>query len=384
MQPFRRTAIVAAVLAVSGCFKLDVKLPRFGGDEARSGGEGAGKTDGGSEPSQLPAAETGGESWSDVARRAAGGVFLNAEHGAVFYAYDTLAHPKKPVDLAAKLLSARDLKPIPGVTVSIYRDQWVAGRLTTNADGIASLRWVPPASGNYTFTAKIVAVPDESCRELLEVTPAPMLVAARPKETRFVVIDLDHTIVDSSFFRVLLDGGKPMPGSVAAVKRIAQVYGIIYLTHRPDLLTRRSKAFLTRNGYPPGPLLVSQLKDVFDSGEFKTAKLSEVRKAFPQVAVGIGDKLSDAQAYVDNGLTAYLIPHYKDKPNDLRKMAGEIRRLHGGGRLHVVPGWREVEQGLFDGRSFPPIAFATMLETRADRMEAQQRARKERGDEDDD
>ncbi|MGB2820373.1 MAG: hypothetical protein WBF17_05295 [Phycisphaerae bacterium] len=369
MQSFRMTAIVAAALAVSGCFKLDVKLPRFGGDEIRDGdgGDGAGETTGESRPSQLPA----------------GDVFLNSDHGAVFYAYDTLAHPKKPVDLAVKLLSARDLRPIQGVTVSIYRGEWVAGRVNTDANGIASLRCIPPAAGNYTFTARIVAVPHESYQELLEVAPAEMLVAARDKETPFVVIDLDHTIVDSSFFRVLLDGGRPMPDSVAAVKRIAEVYSIIYLTHRPDLLTRKSKQFLTRNGYPPGPLLVSELKDVFDSGEFKTAKLSEVRKAFPRVAVGIGDKLSDAQAYVDNGLTAYLIPHYKDKPEDMRKMAGQIRRLRGGERLHVVSGWREVQQGLFDGRSFPPATFATMLETRAARMEAEDRAREER-DEDDD
>jgi len=385
MQPFRGMARAAAVLAVSGCFKLDMKLPSFGGGEARDGGSGGtGEPGGGAGPRQVPPADNGGGSWAEAARKVAGSVFLAADHGAVFYAYDTLAHPKKPVDLAVKLLSARDLRPIPGVTVAIYRDEWVAGRINTNADGIASLRWVPPASGNYTFAAKIVAVPDEGYRELLEVTPAAMLVAARPKDTRFVVIDLDHTIVDSSFFRVLLDGGKPMPGSVAATQRIAQVYGIIYLTHRPDLLTAKSKQFLTRGGYPPGPLLVSELKDVFDSGEFKTAKLSEVRKAFPRVAVGIGDKLSDAQAYVDNGLTAYLIPHYKDEPKDLREMAGQIRRLRGRGRLHVVSGWREVEQGLFDGRSFPPATFASMLQRRAAQMEAQRRARKDRDDDADD
>ena len=377
MQSFRRIAVVAALLAVSGCFKMDLKLPKFGGDREESPAGGAG-------PSQVPPADTGGASWSRTARRVAGGGFLNAEHGAVFYAYDTLAYPKKPVELAVKLLSARDLKPIGGVTVSIYRDRWVAGRVATDANGIARLRWIPPAEGNYTFSAQIVAVPHEGYRDLLQVTPAPMLVAARDRETRFVVIDLDHTIVDSSFFRVLMDGGKPRVDSVAVTKRIAQIYGIIYLTHRPDLPTRKSKEFLTRNGYPPGPLLVSQMKDVFDSGGFKTAKLSEVRKAFPRVAVGIGDKLSDAQAYVDNGLTAYLIPHYENKPKDLRKMAGQIRGLRGKGRLHVVPGWREVQEGLFGGRSFAPATFATMLEQRASRMEAEERARKKRDDDDDD
>ena len=84
-------------------------------------------------------------------------------------------------------------------------------------------------------------MPDEDHRELLEVSPAPLLVAARAKEESFVVIDLDHTVVDSSFFRVLTFGAKPMADSVAVTNRIVQLYNIIYLTHRPDLMTRKSK-----------------------------------------------------------------------------------------------------------------------------------------------
>jgi len=137
------------------------------------------------------------------------------------------------VDLAVKLLSPRGLKPLAGVTVAITRDSWVAGRVTTNADGIACLRWTPPQAGNYTFTARVVAVPDVAHAELLALGPAEILVAARDKDTRFFVVDLDHTVVDSEFLRVLLDGGKPMSDSVAVTNRLAGQYGIVYLTDRP-------------------------------------------------------------------------------------------------------------------------------------------------------
>ena len=89
--------------------------------------------------------------------------------------------------------------------------------------------------------------------------------------------------------------------------------------------------------YPPGPLLVSNLDEAFgDSGEFKTGRLGALTRAFPGVRSGIGDKASDAQAYVDNSLTAYFIPHYKSKPKDMRKTADKIRRLGDRGRLNVV------------------------------------------------
>jgi hypothetical protein len=163
-----------------------------------------------------------GGSWKDVARRYAetvGGGFVAAEHGAVFYAYDTLAYPNQPVELAVKLLSARDLQPIGGVTVAISRGEWLTGRVATDANGLARL-----------------------------------------------------------------------------------------------------------------------------SGAFKTAKLSEVRKAYPNVAVGM------------------------------------VARP----RLHVVTGWRQIEQGIFGGRSYPAPAFAQALEDHARRLEAEQRDRENRDDDEDD
>jgi hypothetical protein len=389
-----RLTLAAGLLAAGGCYNLDLGSGKPGG-----GGPGTSRTDSPaappappSEPAAAspaspapPAAPVGspaappeqaatdpGGGWADAVRRVFGEVFVDAENGAVFYAFDTMAHPRQPVDLVAKLRGAADLKPIAGATVAFTRGDWVAGRITTDANGVAAMRWTPPEAGNYSFEAGIVAVPNENFRDMLGVK-ASLLVAARDAKTPQVVVDLDHTVVDSSFFLVMVGGGKPMADSVEVLGRISRRYGIIYLTHRPDLLTRKSKRWLADNGYPSGPLLVSQMKDLAEGGKFKSARLAALRRDFPGVAVGIGDKLSDAQGYVDNGMSAYLIPDGKQDPKDMRALAAEVRALRGQGRLQAVENWRQIEQGIFSGRQFPPEDFARELEARAARMEAEKR-----------
>ncbi len=62
----------------------------------------------------------------------------------------------------------------------------------------------------------------------------------------------------------------------------------------------------------------------------------------------------------------------------MRKMARRISQLRGRGRLHVVEGWRQIEAGIFKGRSFPPKTFAKRLRRLADRLEREKKERKRR------
>jgi len=341
-------------------------------------------------PEPAPSAFGGGD-WTDKLIDAAGQVTLAAESGALFYAVDALALPGKEVGLTAKVTSVKNMKGIKDVTVAFLRGKDALGQVKTDEDGNAVLSWKPPAAGDYDITAKVAAVADEQWQELVKLPAAPLRVAVRPRETRFVVIDLDHTVVASSFFRVLIGGAKPMPDAAKVIKELQKKYSIVYLTHRPDLLTAKSKGWLAESGFPRAPLLVSTLKQaVGDSGEFKTARLKSLRETFPGVALGIGDKFSDAQAYVDNGLDAYLIPHYDrdtDDPKDLREVAEKVRKLDK--KIHVVDNWQEVRAGIFQGRKFPPGPYADRLEARARKLLAERDRRKSakrrrKGDDDDD
>ena len=161
-----------------------------------------------------------------------------------------------------------------------------------------------------------------------------------------------------------------MADSVEVTNRLARKFSIIYLTHRPDLLTHLSKAWLRRYGYPRGPLFVSKVSQALgSSGQFKTASLEALRTVFTNIQIGIGDKLSDAQAYVDNKMTAYLIPHYDNDPEDMREMAQDILDLRDLGRLNVVSSWQQIANAIFQGQKYPPKTFAENLKTQAKQLE---------------
>ncbi|MFW6132665.1 MAG: hypothetical protein ACOC8F_02120 [Planctomycetota bacterium] len=370
-------ALVAVVTAAAmgGC--VNVSIPER--IQVDTGGSGGGNDGGESGPDQLPGASTNG-SWKDAAY-AVGGHMLGAQRGVLFYAFDTLAYPGKPVDVAARLQSARNLKGIEGATMGFYLHDRLLAEARTDADGYGRFSWTPPEPGDYAMRVRVLSVPDAADEELTELPPAPLLVAATPKQTELCVIDLDHTVVDSGFFRVLIGGARPMRGAADVVARLARRYQVVYLTHRPNILTAKSKQWLTDHDFPSAPVLVSELRDVLDSGEFKTGKLKAMRASYPNVRVGIGDKLSDAQAYVDNGMVAVLVPHYDPEDADeMDALARDIRDLNGRGRLHVVGDWGEIERVFFGDAAYPPERFARYLEARARRRRAEQR----REDDDDD
>ena len=372
--------VAAALLPAAGCVKVDVKVPDLGFGPGGDGG-------GGQASSPAPAAAPS-QGWTDTILRIAGAVgdkASEAEHGCLFYAHDVVCLPGKQTELAASLLSSDRFSPIANVVIGFFLGETVLAQATTDANGRASVRWVPPAAGNYLFTARVLSVPEEGLSDLLKVTPAVLVVAARPKDDPMVLIDLDRTLVASSFFRVLFGGAEPMADSVEVTGRIAAKYTIVYLTHRPEQMARRSKLWLARYGYPVGAVLMSRFRQAIgSSGAYKAARIGDLRKVHKAVRIGIGDKLSDAQSYVDNGMTALLIPHYKDKPKDMRKLADEIEALRGKGRLHVVHDWRQAEAGVLRGASFPPESFARDLRNRADRIEAEKKRREKDDDDDDD
>lgn len=337
----------------------------------------------------APVASCGGDGSSSLSGAGSAGssvldTVLNIKQGALFYGTDAMVYPGEKARLTATVIWTKDfdLNYVKGATIEFSQDKTVIGQAVTDSKGNASLEWTSEKAGLYRFTAKITKVDEEEYKSILELEPTPLVVSVQPKEKKFVVIDLDHTIVDDGFLQVLMSNDvKAMEKSVDVTKRIAKDYEIIYLTHRPDLLSLKSRSWLDEKGYPLSPLLLSDITDIFSSGKFKTRKLGEIRKQYPNTAIGIGDKPSDAQAYVDNGMTAYLIPNYKAKAKSMRKMAKEIRKLDGKGRLNVVHGWAEIEQGIYDGKKFPPEAFAAELESRAKQMDDE---KKKKDDDDDD
>jgi len=334
--------------------------------------------------------EPGKNGWVEPLIGTLSQITLAAEHGTLFYGYDRLTYPGEPVDLTARVRWVRTMKDVPGVTIEFRQGDNVLGRAKTDEDGVARLEWKPPKAGDYEFTADIYAVPDPDYNEMLQVTPAPLVISARPKQTRFVVIDLDRTVVDASFFRVIVGGARSMSGAASAVAELARTREVIYLTHRPDVLMVKSRNWLKQEGFPRGTLMVSRLSQAFgSSGKFKAQQIRTLRMMFPGVEIGIGDKISDAEAYVANGMTAYLIPHYdRDDEEDCRELAEKINKINKD--IQVVDTWEQVLDGIQRGRKFPAGTYARNLRKRADQLKAEEKRkhdeehRRKHDDDDDD
>jgi hypothetical protein len=99
--------------------------------------------------------------------------------------------------------------------------------------------------------------------------------------------------------------------------------------------------------------------------------LGDIRRRFKGAkALGIGDKVSDAVAYHENGLRAMLIvqPDETAGAAGLRQLADSLDPLPD--VVQVVTGWREIERVVFGGATFPKTALQARLRKRADELEA--------------
>lgn len=386
------------ILQNLGCYKItiggdDDKKKKSSSTRYRSSSKSSTRSSEVSTYSQTAARQTrsaaresdAGKSFAEIAAEVAGNIFLGAEKGAIFYSFDALAEPNEIIPLTVRLQDSK-LRGVADAQIGYYLKDKRIGAALTNRDGLAEWNWKSLLVGDFEFTAQILSLPAGKDPKLQQVPPVPLFVMVRKPDTKFVVIDLDHTLVDSSFFKVLMGLGRPMPYSQQATKRIAKTYSILYLTHRPDLMSHRSKGWLRQQGYPLGALLVSKMSQALgNSGKYKTARLTTLKESFPNIKIGIGDKITDAQAYLENGLDSYLIPHYDDDdPEDLRDMAREIRLLTIYGPVQVVGNWQQIEQGIFAGKKYPAERFAQWLDERAKLYDQLERRKKRDKDDDDD
>ena len=288
--------------------------------------------------------------FSDILRR------IRNELGQVLLARDVLCTPGEEVVLSASLRGGFRLEGVEGVRIQFHLDERRLGQVTTGGDGDAEVRWTAPDEpGDYSIRVR-VKPDDQPEDEGDQIAPSRLLVAVRKADTSIAIVDLDKTLVASGFHRVLLgSGAEPMAGSGVVLARLARTHTVVYLTHRPDFLGPTSKAWLDRHGYPLGPVLTSTLGGLIEgSGPYKTRRLADLAKNFKNLKVGIGDKVSDARAYADLGLTSILILHVdwsEDDPEDYEDLAGDLAGLPDS--IHVVTNWSDVSAVLFEGAARP-------------------------------
>ncbi len=293
--------------------------------------------------------------------------YLGADGNYLLKAYDVLALPGERVQLAARLQSGTLQRDLGARSIRILRNGWLVKTVTTDDEGYGLTHFTPKRPGNYVFSVEVEPIGLKSTPP----EPVELLVACRASDEPMVIVDVDKTLAHTKSWRFFTKNPEPMAGSVDVMRRLAKDYTIVYITHRPQQYAHHTKAWLLRHGYPTGPLLMPEVVDFArGSRRYKTRELTKLKSKFPNIRIGIGDKISDIQAYHNSGLKTFLILNDEDcdDPKDYLELAQELDRLPED--VQVVRNWSQIASVIYQGQLFPKSEAQAELRRKAQALEA--------------
>jgi hypothetical protein len=242
---------------------------------------------------------------------------------------DVLAHVGQPVELTARLGLRHVFRmgfPLTGKVIRFLVDGEEIGRAKTTRRGLASVSFTPFREKEYHVVAACEG-PGLSRSAFAEAT-----VFSRSKKRKGIVLDMDRTLSEGSMLRWIIAGNKripPLDHAVEVARALAREYDLIVITGRKTYLRRRTRRWLAEKGFPRAPIFFSSfIESPWGQEQFKTKLIRELKEEWENIAVGIGDRDSDARAYRANGLKAILIRQRGACPR------GAI----------TVPGWESIRE----------------------------------------
>ena len=279
----------------------------------------------------------------------------------LFYGFDQVAYPGEEVTLQARVQRGPYFIDQSDLPIRFLRGDTLLGTARTNHEGVAQIKVRAGETGDKTVLVRA------ECNDR-EGNPmqTDLLLAVRPRDVPIVLVDMDMTMTRSGFEKVLLGEDKPMKGSARVLERIDNDYLLIYFTLRPDYLGPMSKRWIREYDYPQAPLWGPRFEGFLDGNkDWRVNRIDALRKRFSNVRWGIGDKVTDSQAYLAHGLEAIMFVHVQDihSPHALRSKADELDVLPE--KTHVVQTWEQVEQIIYAGASFPVSRTQILLRDKA-------------------
>lgn len=138
------------------------------------------------------------------------------------------------------------------------------------------------------------------------------LPASRPAGRVAIALDIDETLAITDYLTLVTgigrDDSKPYTGALDVIAENRERFDFIYLTSRPQSLFVETREWLSNMGFPPGPVLTSaRYVDVFYPLGFKSRMLAAFREGTPNLMIGIGDKVTDSQAYAVNNMLPLIV-----------------------------------------------------------------------------
>jgi hypothetical protein len=167
--------------------------------------------------------------------------------------------------------------------------------------------------------------------------------------------------VAQEFEVALLADPQPMANARESLGELAGKYQPLYLTNRPEYLSRRSRQWLEDHHMPSGPLIVRHLARQPDGESFKSGFIRQLVERFGGKHAGVGDQPSDIRAYAANGLLGLLIVQPAELSGPARAEL-DAQLAHLPADTQVVTDWPQIAQVLLGQASYPVAQMRRRLE----------------------
>ncbi len=158
-------------------------------------------------------------------------------------------------------------------------------------------------------------------------TGTSFLAYVAPDDAPLIASDVDGTLTSSenAFIEALAFGGSPaaQPGAATAyTAAAARGYQLVYVTARGNQYTDQTRQWLAAKGFPRGPLRLSPSFLTLPGGDTVDYKTKTLEALELPIALGIGNRASDINAYADSGLASDRT--YVELPEYQSELAGPV------------------------------------------------------------
>ena len=232
----------------------------------------------------------------------------------LLYCRDEVCKPGETVALTAKLEENnwrwKDVEGKPVMFTNVKGGDKIVflGGDVTDEEGRAHLSFRPPAPGEYTIECQFAGTP------LHRSATFRACVLCQQPARYGIILDIDKTLAATSVkdvfagrFRLAL----PLDvDTVRVVNRLARDYDLFIVTSRPRTQAAAVLEWLARNGFPRVPTFFYDPRtDAIRPAVAKRKIIQELKRRNPLIAIGIGDRESDLESYMHDGLLAIGISH---------------------------------------------------------------------------
>jgi len=222
--------------------------------------------------------------------------------------HDVLVHVGEEARITARLSFGdivRLLFRLRGRTIRFGVNGKEIGEVKTARDGSATILYTPRHEREYRAVATYQP-PRRTERVTAEAT-----IFSRSTSREAIILDVDRTLFASSTLSAIFRKSRsiqPLEDAVEVTRALACKYDLIIVTGRKSYLRHKTKRWLRDRGFPAAPVYFAPpFRPSLSHERFKVELIRQLKAAWENITIGVGDRDSDARAYRSNHLKAIIL-----------------------------------------------------------------------------